>query len=387
MKRLLGIVPFLVLCVSLIAICIQEEPNTATGTEIVDEDKEEEKLEALDSKEVETLSVECISQEKYAYRSLDEKGRLLYDEMLSAILSHQDSIRLSSTDAELMRQAYQAICADYGGLFWMDGYAFTRYTQGNELVGLEFAPKYTMTEEERKNVQQQIDEVVEAWLGGISINDTEYDKVKYVYEVLISNTAYVENAADSQNIISVFLNGQTVCQGYACAVQYLLGQLGIQSAIVSGTALGEPHAWNLIRLDGAYYYMDATWGNAEYAGNDGEVKNFIDYNYMAMTTEEMQIGHVPDEQLVLPECTAVMANYFIKEGIYVEEWNPDQLGGLLSKAWEEKRMLTLRFSDVTLRQQTFQYFIDEGNIADYCNGITEINYIQDDIWNEISFCF
>ena len=67
---------------------------------------------------------------------------------------------------------------------------------------------------------------------------------------------YDLNAENNQNIISVFLEGRTVCQGYACATKYLMDLLDIPCTIVTGTANGEPHAWNLIELDGAYYYMD-----------------------------------------------------------------------------------------------------------------------------------
>lgn len=344
-------------------------------------------LEQPGQKQPEAEEPEQISVGKYAYEHLGEQEQVVYDEMLSAILNHQEKIRLSTTDMELMRRAYAAVCQDYGGLFWVEGYVFTRYTKGEELVSLEFSPKYTMTEEERKDTQQQIDSIVEAWLSGISINDTDYDKAKYVYELLALNTEYVQNAEDSQNIISVFIRQQTVCQGYACAVQYLLGQLGIQSVIVSGTALGEPHAWNLICLDGDYYYMDATWGNTGYQNQEGGQTSFIDYNYMAMTTAEMQMGHAPDPEMVLPECKAVMNNYYIKEGYYFEDWDPEKIGALLSEAWAQRRVITLRFSDESLQKQAFQYFIEEGHIGDYCSGITEVNYIEDSMWKEISFCF
>lgn len=338
----------------------------------------------LESEETERKQ---ISVGKYAYEHLDEAGQVVYDEMLAAILNHQEKIKLSTTDLDLMRRAYTAVCGDYGGLFWVEGYVFTRYTKGEELVSLEFAPKYTMTEEERKETQSQIDSIVETWLSGISINDTDYDKAKYIYEFLALNTEYVQDAENSQNIVSVFLKRQTVCQGYACAVQYLLGQLGIQSVIVSGVALGEPHAWNLICLDGEYYYMDVTWGNNGYRNREGKETSFIDYNYMAMTTQEMQMGHTPNSEIDLPECTAVRDNYYIKEGTYMEEWNPEKMGSILSEAWEQGKVATLRFSDDILKKQAFQYFIEEGYIADYCDGITEVNYIEDNMWKEISFCF
>lgn len=354
-------------------------------------DEEQKKQQAqepvADSRQLEQPKRSQISVGKYAYDRLGEAEQAAYDEMLAAILRHDEKIRLSTLELEVMQKAYTAIGEDYGGLFWVEGYVYTRYTKGDELVSLEFAPKYTMAEEERKHIQAQIDRTVEEWLGGISMSDSDYDKVKYVYELLAGNTEYLPGAENSQNIISVFLTRQTVCQGYACAVQYLLGQLGMEGAIVSGSARGESHAWNLIRMDGAYYYLDATWGNTEYRNGDGEGTPFIDYNYMAMTTAELQMGHQPDSELKLPECNAVLNNYYIKEGNYIEEWDLDFIGGKLSQAWEHQQVVTLRFSDDSLKEQAFQYFIQDGHIRDYCGGITQINYIEDSLWKEISFCF
>ena len=353
----------------------------------VTDEPSRQQAEAPQVKQKEVKPVQRISGEKYAYGQLDAIGQTVYDEMLSTILNHEDKISLSTTDTDVMNRAYSAVCSDYGGLFWVNGYVFTRYKKGDELVGLEFSPKYTMTEEVRRQTQERIDRVVEEWFAGISINDTDYEKAKYIYETLALKTEYVEDARDSQNIISVFLRKQTVCQGYACAVQYLLEQLGVQSIIVSGKALGQPHAWNLLCLDGEYYYMDATWGNNGYRNKEGVETSFIDYNYMAMTTAEMQMGHEPDMDISLPECTAVLNNYYIKEGNYVEEWHPEQLGVMLAKAWEGKQVITLRFSDDSLKDQAFRYFIQDGHIADYCPGLSQINYLEDSLWKEISFCF
>lgn len=353
----------------------------------VTDEPSRQQAEAPQVKQKEVKPVQRISGEKYAYGQLDAIGQTVYDEMLSTILNHEDKISLSTTDTDVMNRAYSAVCSDYGGLFWVNGYVFTRYKKGDELVGLEFSPKYTMTEEVRRQTQERIDRVVEEWFAGISINDTDYEKAKYIYETLALKTEYVEDAKDSQNIISVFLRKQTVCQGYACAVQYLLEQLGVQSIIVSGKALGQPHAWNLLCLDGEYYYMDATWGNNGYRNKEGVETSFIDYNYMAMTTAEMQMGHEPDMDISLPECTAVLNNYYIKEGNYVEEWHPEQLGAMLAKAWEGKQVITLRFSDDSLKDQAFRYFIQDGHIADYCPGLSQINYLEDSLWKEISFCF
>ena len=61
--------------------------------------------------------------------------------------------------------------------------------------------------------------------------------------------------------------------------------------------------------------------------------------------------------------------------------------GILAEAWAGGQAVTLRFSDGELKSQAFQYFITEGHIADYCGEIQEINYIDDNVWMEISFLF
>ena len=395
-RKIIWVLAFVLLCGSLTG-CSREELEKILPEELqlgqaedpqqVEDEPNRQKAEVPQAEQKEIKPVQRISVGKYAYEQLSEEEKKVYDEMLSAILSQVEKISLSTTSTDIMNRAYTALCGDYGGLFWVNGYIFTRYTKGGELVNLEFSPKYTMTREERRQTQKEIDRVVEEWFAGISVNDTDYQKAKYVYELLALNTEYVEDAKDSQNIISVFLGRKTVCQGYACAVQYLLEQLGVQSTIVSGKALGEPHAWNLICLDGEYYYMDATWGNNGYRNKEGVETSFIDYNYMAMTTAEMQMGHELDMEISLPECTAVLNNYYIKEGNYIEEWLPEQMGAMLAQAWEEQRVLTLRFSDDSLKDQAFQFFIKDGHIADYCNGISRINYLEDSMWKEISFCF
>ncbi len=368
---------------------IREYLETEMESEIVgtEQKKQQAKEPQADTQPLEQPNRSRISVGKYAYGQLGEQEQLAYDEMLSAILEHEEKIRLSTLDLEVMQRAYTAIGEDYGGLFWVEGYVYTRYTRGEELVSLEFSPKYTMSKEERNSTQAQIDSVVEEWLGGISILDADYDKVKYVYELLAQNTEYVPGAANSQNIISVFLTRKTVCQGYACAVQYLLGQLGVEGAIISGSARGESHAWNLISMDGEYYYMDSTWGNTEYNNGEGEGTPFIDYNYMAMTTEEMLREHTPDVELKLPECASLEGNYFRREGKYLTEWDSDWIGGLLAEAWANGQAVTLRFSEKGLKDQAFQYFITDGHIADYCGEIRQINYMNDEAWLEISFLF
>ena len=66
----------------------------------------------------------------------------------------------------------------------------------------------------------------------------------------------------------VFLNHETICQGYAYAFKLLCDQAQIPCWIVTGYYGDEPHAWNYVWLDGAYYLVDVTWDDANGRASD-----------------------------------------------------------------------------------------------------------------------
>ena len=50
-------------------------------------------------------------------------------------------------------------------------------------------------------------------------------------------------------------NDSQICGNYAALMKALLHRLGIDSYYLTS----ENHAWNLVEVDGEYYYYDATW--------------------------------------------------------------------------------------------------------------------------------
>ena len=202
-----------------------------------------------------------------------------------------------------------------------------------------------------------------------------------MFRLLITNVSYNIEAQENQNVLSVFLYGETVCRGYAAAYQYLCTLAGIECCVVEGVAGDETHAWNLVRLDGEYYYVDVTWGNASYARDSGEDISdisFIDYAYFGFTTEEMQRSHEPYGTFTLPVCTATADSYYVHEGLYVAEWDADTIGSLLAYGYNNGTSVGIKFASYDLLDLTMAYFIDESHIVDYCPGITSASYIRED---------
>lgn len=322
--------------------------------------------------------VESVSYDRYAYRHLDEEAQIVYDQILDAITKHVEEMDLSTLDDKVIDRAYKSVFADYGGLFWVTGYQLKNYRLGDELKKVSILPKYSMSYEERVETQQKIDAAVELLLNDISITASDFEKACFVFDTVVKNTEYDVNSEDNQNIISVFLNGVSVCQGYASAVWYLFDALGIQSTIIPGTGGGEGHAWNLVYLDNAYYYMDATWGDSDYRKQETGI-DMPRYAFLAMTTEEIMQSHSADTVFELPECVNIYDNYYVRNARYFDVWDPDSVGLVFYDTLHEegKKSCDIMFSNGDLYLQAIHYLFDESGIYEYLPGVSSIRYILD----------
>jgi hypothetical protein len=256
------------------------------------------------------------------------------------------------------------------------------------VIAVTFSATYTMTPETREQYQKDIDAVVASWLAEVPDGASDYEKTKFVYEKLIDNVAYDLDSPHNQNIISVFLRGATVCQGYADAVNVLLQAMGVQSVIVTGEANNESHAWNMVRLNGDYYYLDVTWGNSRYLDADATTGNMINYAYLNITSEEIAQTHRADVVFELPDCTAVACNYYNQEQRYFAEWDPKAIGAVLHEAYENgDAIVSVKFAGNELYQQALDYFLDQGRFLDYCPGLHTIGYIKSQEMSVLTFMF
>lgn len=330
------------------------------------------------------IVVESVSYDRYAYQQLNDDTRVVYDQIYECITAYKDVISISTTDVNVLKNAYDAMIADYGNLFWISGYKYNTYKSGEEFVGIEFEPKYTMNQDQRDVYQVSVDACVDKWLAGISEDASDYEKALYVFETLIEKVDYNTDSIENQNILSVFLYQSTVCQGYADAAWYMLDKLGINSTIISGEANGENHAWNLVYLDNAYYYMDVTWGNSKYLNLDNSTQKRVNYAYLAMTSEELSQTHTINEPFDAPECLSTADNYYVHEGLFFDTFDEDSIGRTFAKYYNNKQEVSIKLSNAELYKQVILYFFDESHLSDYCDNLESIYYILDDNANVVT---
>lgn len=85
---------------------------------------------------------------------------------------------------------------------------------------------------------------------------TEAERILYVHDKIVTMADYGTGESMEDYIpAGVLLNHKGVCQSYAYVMNQALADLGIDSLYL----VSDSHAWNGVKLNGKWYYVDATW--------------------------------------------------------------------------------------------------------------------------------
>lgn len=179
-----------------------------------------------------------------------------------------------------------------------DASAYPAYSSSNNYS--ELTKSYSnVTEDDINTINSILNSIIKPGM-------TETEKIRTAHNWIVCNTTYNDkyyDRGDSFNHVSNLLNNKTgVCQGYSVTFYIFMKQMGIPCTLVMGKTDNVSHAWNAVKLDGNWYYIDVTWddpvvnGTSNYPGGDNISYEYLlcTYNHISMThTEDNYIGTTP----------------------------------------------------------------------------------------------
>ena len=131
-----------------------------------------------------------------------------------------------------------------------------------------------------------------------------YETERAVYRWLTEQVAYDWDHQsffqtmdpDSSNPYGALVNRKAICLGYASAFQLLMDMSGVECITVVGAAFSsqEDHAWNMVKLDGAWYCVDVTWDDPGGGGQAIHRYFNVTSQFMRDTDHQWDYGAVPE---------------------------------------------------------------------------------------------
>lgn len=160
----------------------------------------------------------------------------------------------------------------------------------------EICMSYYTTEAQEKYVNSGVKSIISGLKLSAKADD---DKIKAIYDYVTSHVTYDRDSLVTDNPLShtaysALSKGKAVCQGYTSLVYRLMREADIPVRVITGKAMQSngdqvSHAWNIVKINGKWYYMDATWDASLSGGNDQK------YQYFLKNAKEFS-DHLPENE-------------------------------------------------------------------------------------------
>lgn len=228
--------------------------------------------------------------EEFYYQKMDRQKQAVYHGMLQGVRQLADQIQLPRVDGKELYDIFFQMRLDHPEIFWVVGFSWKYYPDSPNLI---FVPEYLFEKGKIKEHQIALTSRVEK-LARQAQGLSEWEKEKYVHDFICKNVRYDKlKKPYSHEIIGPLGQGVGVCEGIAKAVKVLCDALGLWCMIaICGNnpekGIKYRHTWNIVRIGGQYYHLDATFDNT--LGND---KKEIRYDYFNLDDKSIFRDHEP----------------------------------------------------------------------------------------------
>ena len=168
---------------------------------------------------------------------------------------------------------------------------YTNYNRSNVSYGISGSPgnytftlkiTYRETKEQTEYVMKQAKAIVSS-ITQVGMDD--HEKVKAIHDYVVKHISY-DTSYKAYTAYEALVNRSAVCQGYALLTYQLLKEAGIENHFVVGTGDGQPHAWNLVKIENKWYHLDTTFDDPI-----PDEQGRVTYSYFNLSDEQIARNH------------------------------------------------------------------------------------------------
>ena len=189
-------------------------------------------------------------------------------------------------DDDLMTMVISTL-ADYpelGCLYSKVSYYYMGNSNGNRITRILIKSPYESSElkEITLDYVNRLKSFINVPLKDSSMSTME--KMLYVHDKIVVQADYIDDGTPYSHIASnILMKGQGVCQSYAGIFNNAMSMLGIDCIYV----MSDSHAWNAVRIDGLWYYVDVTWDDPVGVSD----RSYTSHQYFLVKKNEFSHSH------------------------------------------------------------------------------------------------
>lgn len=225
----------------------------------------------------------------YYYNQLTKQQQKAYYAMKVGLESLAPSFPVLRLERRELADVYFKVRLDHPQIFYTVNFKY-RYYEDSENV--EMIPEYIFPKAKIMDHQKAMDARVKK-LARQAEKMNEKEKELFIHDFICQNVHYDKlKKPYSHEIIGPLGQGVGVCEGIAKSVKILCDALGIWCIIAVSDSNPEKkikyrHAWNVIRIGGKYYHLDATFDNTLGRGEH------VRYDYFNLNDKQIFRDHEP----------------------------------------------------------------------------------------------
>ncbi|BCN32722.1 transglutaminase domain-containing protein [Anaeromicropila herbilytica] len=226
--------------------------------------------------------------EPYYYSQMNKQQQRIYQVIKNGLEALLESFDVPRIDGAELSDIFYKLRLDCPEIFYASTFHYSFY-EDSTLIRMK--PVYLFEKNKIREHQIAMTSRVEK-LARIVKDKSDLEKELYIHDFICENVTYDKLKKQySHEIIGPLGHGVGVCEGIAKSVKALCDQLSIPCIVVISENNPEKnikyrHAWNVIKIHGVWYHLDATFDNT--LG-----KKEVRYDYFNLDDKSIFKDHEP----------------------------------------------------------------------------------------------